>query len=79
VDSSGSGYGSVVGCCEHFNESSGSIQFLTRRGTISFPRILLNGVTYIHFTIKISDTSYRHGQITKIDTTSRNDRLYSGF
>jgi len=26
LDSSGSGYGPVVGCCEHGNESSGSMK-----------------------------------------------------
>jgi hypothetical protein len=26
LDSSGSGYGAVAGCCEHDNETSGSIR-----------------------------------------------------
>jgi hypothetical protein len=50
LDSAGSGYGPVAGCCEHENEPSGSIKkagyFLTNWVTISFSNnILHHGVS----------------------------------
>jgi len=51
VDSSGSGYGPVVGCCEHGNEPSRSMKggnFLNFLVTIGFSRrTLLHGVSYV--------------------------------
>jgi hypothetical protein len=50
MDSSGSGYGVVVGSCEHSNKSSSSVkdgEFLDKMcATIGFSRMtLLDGVT----------------------------------